>query len=73
MSEDKIEPNEQTFATIFECIERTDLINKHSILGFYHREMQNKVTRLLSKLFIYLFGKQIIFNMHKQVIITFHK
>ncbi|XP_050347708.1 DNA-directed RNA polymerase, mitochondrial [Nymphalis io] len=42
MSDDKIEPNEQTFAAIFECVERTDLNNKNSMLGYYYREMQNK-------------------------------
>ena len=43
MYEDKIEPNAQTFAAIFECIERSNLFDKHSILDYYNKQMEEKV------------------------------
>ncbi|XP_045774865.1 DNA-directed RNA polymerase, mitochondrial isoform X2 [Maniola jurtina] len=42
MSEDQVEPNAQTFAAIFECVERSDLINKNLALHYYHSQMQEK-------------------------------
>lgn len=43
MSEDQVEPNAQTYAAIFECVERSDLINKNLALHYYHSQMQEKV------------------------------
>ncbi|CAH0725565.1 unnamed protein product, partial [Brenthis ino] len=42
MSEDNIEPNAQTFAAIFECIERTNLSDKTSFLKYYREQMHEK-------------------------------
>lgn len=47
MAEDKVEPNAQTFAAVFECIEKSDLRNKRLVLDDYHRQMQEKVIILL--------------------------
>lgn len=42
MTEDKIEPNAQTFAALFECVERSP-DSKVELLDKYHSIMQNKV------------------------------
>ncbi|XP_023945104.2 DNA-directed RNA polymerase, mitochondrial [Bicyclus anynana] len=42
MAEDHVEPNAQTFAAILECVERSNLIDKNSILHYYYRQMQEK-------------------------------
>lgn len=44
MHEDCIAPNAQTFAAVFECIERS--ASDHlPLLHFYYRQMQDKVGR----------------------------
>ncbi|CAH0400996.1 unnamed protein product [Chilo suppressalis] len=42
MVESGVEANEQTYAAIFECIERSELRDKVSTLKFYHKIMQEK-------------------------------
>ncbi|CAG9788852.1 unnamed protein product [Diatraea saccharalis] len=46
MTEGKVEPNEQSFAAIFECVERSELSDKVSILKFYRKLMQEKAITL---------------------------
>ncbi|CAH2250120.1 jg6847 [Pararge aegeria aegeria] len=42
MSEDRVEPNAQTFAAVFECVERSNLVDKNSALHCYHTQMQEQ-------------------------------
>ncbi|XP_041982411.1 DNA-directed RNA polymerase, mitochondrial [Aricia agestis] len=42
MSEDGIQPNAQSYAAIFECVERSDVEDKISVLNNYYSEMQEK-------------------------------
>ncbi|XP_075980404.1 mitochondrial RNA polymerase [Anticarsia gemmatalis] len=42
MSEDGIQMDAQTYAAVFECIERTDPINKLDLLKHYQQEMYGK-------------------------------
>ncbi|XP_053610663.1 DNA-directed RNA polymerase, mitochondrial [Plodia interpunctella] len=46
MSEDAIEPNAQTYAAIFECIERNERVDKLTLLNFYHKIMEEKGVNL---------------------------
>ncbi|XP_004931824.1 DNA-directed RNA polymerase, mitochondrial [Bombyx mori] len=40
MTKDNIQPDAQTFAAVFECIERSANDNKSTLLHFYHNRMQ---------------------------------
>ncbi|KAG6451382.1 hypothetical protein O3G_MSEX007099 [Manduca sexta] len=42
MSEDGVEVNAQTFAAVFECVERSQEENKHILLQYYNMIMQDK-------------------------------
>ncbi|XP_049876277.1 DNA-directed RNA polymerase, mitochondrial [Pectinophora gossypiella] len=42
MREDGIQADAQTFAAVFECIERSQVSDKLTLLNFYYREMQDK-------------------------------
>ncbi|XP_028178400.1 DNA-directed RNA polymerase, mitochondrial [Ostrinia furnacalis] len=42
MTEDKIEINHQTYAALFECIERSGMRDKNTLLEHYHKQMQEK-------------------------------
>lgn len=46
MREDEITPSAQTYAVAFECIERSPLVDKVSMLNFYAKEMQEHVRYL---------------------------
>lgn len=43
MSEDGVEANPQTFAAVFECIERSDVEDKLTLLEHYKEQMDQKV------------------------------
>lgn len=43
MAADGVEPNAQTFAATFECIERSNVADKLQILRHYQQVMQEKV------------------------------
>lgn len=45
MEEDGITPNAQTFAAIFECIEKSVTKQKPTVLEFYNQKMQEKVKK----------------------------
>lgn len=53
MREDEIAPSAQSYAAVFECIERSPLVDKVSVLNFYTKEMQEHVS-YLQMLFTYL-------------------
>lgn len=44
MESDSVEGNTQTFAAIFESIQRSQLLNKRNILNIYHNKMNEKVS-----------------------------
>lgn len=43
MSEDGVEANAQTFAALFECVERSNVEDKLSVLNNYKQKMLEKV------------------------------
>lgn len=53
MSEEKVEANPQSFAAVFECIERSSVEDKLEILEYYKKQMDQKVCIVL-KIFIFL-------------------
>ncbi|XP_050677146.1 DNA-directed RNA polymerase, mitochondrial [Leptidea sinapis] len=46
MSEDGITMDAQTYAAVFECVERSDLIEKEAVLNIYHKQMMDKGIQL---------------------------
>ncbi|CAG9564536.1 unnamed protein product [Danaus chrysippus] len=42
MSEDQIEPNAQTYAAVFECVERSHMTDKEAILNDFHQVIKDK-------------------------------
>ncbi|KAJ0174512.1 hypothetical protein K1T71_009620 [Dendrolimus kikuchii] len=42
MSEDRVEPNAQSFAAIFECLERSNMADKESLLKYFNNMMAEK-------------------------------
>ena len=47
MAEDGVEANPQTFAAVFECIERSDADEKIELLEYYKEQMNEKVSVIL--------------------------
>lgn len=43
MWEGQVELNHQTYAAIFECVERSNVQDKKTLLEHYHKQMQEKV------------------------------
>lgn len=43
MKQDELPLNAQSYAAIFECVERSDMSQKLPVLEFYYRQMQERV------------------------------
>lgn len=74
MKEDGIVMNPQTFAAIFECIERSQLHNKYDVLNIYYNMMTEKgitLNDLLDKSKFLYDQREVVLNAIRNIVPTF--